>query len=74
MGNFKDNPKEPFEVKVLNKIRKRIAMHEKHTPESNIPDLISPLIKLYRQPAGEKVRKRGSMWSRFTDRIKKFLR
>ena len=33
MGNFKDNPKEPFEVRVPNKIRKRITMHEKNKPK-----------------------------------------
>lgn len=67
MGGFKKNPDRPFEVSVPNKIRKRIAMHEKHDPE---PNIISPLIKLFRPP---EMPKRGSMWSRFTSRIKKFL-
>ena len=71
MGDFKKNPKAPFVVQVPNKIRKRITMHEKNKPESLIPDLISPLIKLYRQPAGEK--KRGSLWSRFTSRVANIL-
>jgi len=71
MGDYKKNPKEPFVVQVPNKIRKRIAMHEKHKPESIIPNIISPLIKLYRQPAGEK--KRGSLWSRFTSRVVNIL-
>ena len=29
MGNYKKNPKEPYQVKVPSRIRKRIAMHEK---------------------------------------------
>ena len=29
MGDFKKNPRKPYEVKCLNSIRKRIAMHEK---------------------------------------------
>lgn len=33
MGDFKDNPKKPYEVKVPNKIRKRIFMHERDEVE-----------------------------------------
>ena len=29
MGDYRKNPKTPFEIRVPNKIRKRIAMHEK---------------------------------------------
>lgn len=29
MGDYKKNPKEPYQVKVPNKIRKRIAMAKK---------------------------------------------
>ena len=73
MGDFKKNPKAPFVVQVPNKIRTRIAMHEKHKPESIIPDIVSPLMKLLGQPAGEKVRKRGSLWSRFTRGVANFF-
>ena len=61
MGNFKDNPKDPFEVKVPEKIRKRIAMYERE---------VAWLKKTYLPPIAQI---RGSMWSRFTNRIKKFL-
>ena len=50
MGNFKDNPKKPYEVKVPNKIRKRIFMHERDKPE---PRILAPA----KAPA----KKRGSM-------------
>ena len=70
MGDFKRNPKAPFVVQVPNKIRK-IAMHEKNKPEPIILNILSPLIKLYRQPAGEK--KRGSLWSRFTRGVANFF-
>ena len=35
MANFKNNPSNPFLVKVPNKIRKRLTMHERHTEASN---------------------------------------
>lgn len=70
MGNFKDNPKNPFEVRVPNKIRKRIAMHEKHKPES----IVKKAKTLLGLPAkSEQPKKRGSLWSRFTGRIKKWM-
>ena len=28
MGDYKKNPKQPYQIKVPNKIRKRIAMHK----------------------------------------------
>jgi len=62
MGNFKDNPKEPFEVKVPEKIRKRIAMHERE---------VAWLKKTYFPPV---TRIQDSIWSRFIDRIKKLLK
>lgn len=62
MGNFKDNPKKPYEVKVPNKIRKRIFMHERDKPE---PRILAPA----KAPA----KKRGSMWSRSVGKVKKFF-
>jgi len=29
MADYKKNPKKPYEVKVRNKVRKKITMHEK---------------------------------------------
>lgn len=67
MGDFKKNPKKPFEVRVPNKIRKRIAMHQKDdTGLGRMESLLMPLVVA--------AKLKGSMWSRFTDRIKKFLR
>ncbi len=66
MGDFKKNPRKPFEVSVPNKIRKRIAMHKKETLElTPLQSLLMSLVVAARQ--------RGSMWSRFTDRCKKFF-
>jgi len=66
MGNFKYNPKKPFEVKVPNKIRKRIFMHEKDAVAlGKVEALLMPLVVA--------TKKRGSMWSRFTDRVKNLL-
>ena len=73
MSGFKKNPKVPFEIKVPNKIRKRIAMHEKHKPESVIPNIISPLKKILSLSPTPAVPKQGSLWSRFTNRVKKLL-
>ena len=76
MSNFKDNPAKPFEVRVPNKIRKRIAMHECRG-ESGGSDILSiwpaSLKKTFSLRTTPTAKKRGSMWSRFTDRIKKFL-
>ena len=61
MGDFKNNPKKPFVVRVPNKIRKRIKMHEKDSIELGafesilMPSLVTTTIK-----------KSGSLWSRFT--------
>jgi len=59
MGDFKDNPTKPFEVPVPNKIRKRIAMHEKHKPKLVV---LGKQKWSYAEPSPPK--KRGSMWSR----------
>uniref|UniRef100_A0A6M3K829 Uncharacterized protein n=1 Tax=viral metagenome TaxID=1070528 RepID=A0A6M3K829_9ZZZZ len=66
MGYFKNNPKKPFEVRVPNKIRKRIAMHEE-TPVYVKPPIRSATEILRRRY------KRDSLWSRFVNRLKKFL-
>ena len=69
MGSFKNNPKRPTEVRVPNKIRKRIAMHEKDTDGLGLieamamPALVATVIK-----------KGGSMWSRFTGGLVNLLR
>ena len=75
MGDFNENPKKPYEVRCPNKIRKRITMHEKHKPEPilNVPSLFRKAKSLL-LPKKEAKQKRGSMWSRFTGRIKKFLK
>lgn len=76
MGDYKKNPAVPFEIWVPNKIRKRIAMHEKAG---------SPVWKLIRSLTPTPLRAlavmetlppkvRGSMWSRFTGRVAKFLK
>ena len=62
MGDFKKNPEKPFEIRIPNKIRKRIAMHERK---------IAWLEKPYRPVVAQR---RGSMWSRFAGRVKKFLK
>ena len=65
MGDFKNNPRKPFEVRVPNKIRKRIAMHEKeNTGLSKIESLLMPAL------VGLTHKRRGSMWSRFTAGVK----
>jgi len=70
MANFKNNPENPFEVRVPNKIRKRIVMHEKRTSTSNAVEIMKRRYGIEtKQP-----KNRGSMWSRFTNRVKKFLR
>jgi len=77
MSDFKKNPEKPFEVRCPNKIRKRIAMHEIPRPfkvdvskSRTFNKLTDSLEAISLKPTT----KRGSMWSRFTNRIKKFLR
>ena len=69
MGDFKINPKKPFEVPVPNKIRKRIAMHER-AEVSHQREIKSELEKILPSPPSPVpiIRKRGSRWSRFTAR------
>lgn len=73
MGDFTKNPDKPFEVGVPNKIRKRIAMHER-AEVSRQREIKSGLAKLLSPPLMGTTLSRGSLWSRFTNRIKKFLR
>ena len=73
MSNFKDNPAKPFEVRVLNKIRKRITMHER-AEVSRQREIKSGLEKILPAPSPSvpTIRKRGSMW-RFISKVKQFL-
>lgn len=67
MGNYKHNPKKPEVVPVPNKIRKRIAMHQKDdTGLGKMASLLMPMVVAAKQ--------RGSMWSRFTNWVNKFSR
>lgn len=67
MGDFRKNPRKPYEVAVPNKIRKRITMHEKDDDGLNpIASLLMPLVVAAKQ--------RGSLWSRFTGGVKNILR
>lgn len=72
MGDFKKNPEKPFEVRVPNKIRKRIAMHEKHTPEPMGKKTKTPITSAV-DIMKKRYKKRGSLWSRFIGKAKKFL-
>ena len=57
---------EPVIVRCPNKIRKRITMHEKDdTGLGKMASLLMPLVVAAKQ--------RGSMWSRFIDKTKKFF-
>lgn len=81
MGDFNKNPKKPFEVSVPNKIRKRIAMHEIPRPfkvditKSLVAGTFDKITDSLEAISSKSTipKKRGSMWSRFTNRIKKFL-
>ena len=78
MGDFKKNLKKPFGVSVPNKIRKRIAMHREF--EFKIPNIIKERIAIHEKmdsllmPLVVASHQRGSMWTRFTNRVKKFLK
>ena len=74
MGDFGKNPKKPFEVKVPNKIRKRIAMHQKESSFLDRLEFVTKLRKVLGASPTPVVKKRGSLWSRFTNRVKKFLK
>jgi len=72
MGDFKKNPKTPFEVRIPNKIRKRIAMHEtKRDAWYRRLKLITA--KILSSPTTKVAKKRGSLWSRFTSRVASIL-
>ena len=72
MGNFKDNPKTPYEVRVPNKIRKRIAMHE--TKRDAWYRRLKPVTaKILSLSSKSVAKKRGSLWSRFTSRVANIL-
>lgn len=79
MGNFKKNPERPFVVRIPNKIRKRIAMHETDSAFQNriatlsLEKAISRLKKLAALPVVPTVQKKGSLWSRFTGGIRNFV-
>ena len=69
MGCYKNNPKRPYEVKCPNKIRKRIAMHEKDDEGLGmLESLVMPAL------VGTTLKRRGSLWSRFTGGIANLLR
>lgn len=67
--DFKKNPRKPFEVRVPNKIRKRIAMHEKD--DVGLGKVESLLMTAL---VGLTQKKKGSMWSRFTAGVKNIFR
>lgn len=69
MGDFKKNPRKPFEVRVPNKIRKRLAMHEKDAIElGDVGALLIPAI------VASSLKKTGSMWSRFTSGVRNIFK
>jgi len=72
MSDFRKNPETPFKIWVPNKIRKHIVMHEKEKLELGFvkPEIYPRARPLRNAPP----KKRGSMWSRFTNRVKKFLK
>ena len=74
MGDYRKNPKQPYEVRVPNKIRERIAMHETKR-ESFFRRLKSttPLRKILALPSKPVAKKRGSLWSRFTSKVANIL-
>jgi len=69
MGWYKDNPKKPYIVKIPNKIRKRITMHERD--DEGLGLIESGLMPLL---VGTHLKRRGSMWSRFTGGLRNLLR
>lgn len=69
MSDFRKNPKRPYEVKIPNKIRKRLSMH--YTKESSIKRgrTNTTLRKLLAMPLVPVAGEKGSMWSRFKNFI-----
>lgn len=76
MGDFSKNPKRPVEVKVPNKIRKHIAMHETDRAfyRRRIVAATTRLRKALALRPVPVVQKKGSLWSRFTDGVKVFIK
>ena len=72
MGDFKKNPKAPFVIQVPNKIRKRIAMHEK-AEVSRQREVKSPMERLLSLSSKPVAKKHGSLWSRFISRVARIL-
>jgi hypothetical protein len=75
MGDYKKNPKVPFEVRVPNKIRKRIAMHETKSSLKltwGLPKC-SAIKKALAVHKKETKQKRGSLWSRFISKVANIL-
>ena len=75
MGNYKNNPKKPYEVRVPNRIRKHIAMHETesffHLRMESASTRLRKTLAMRTKPYAPKLT--GSMWSRFTSGIKNFI-
>lgn len=74
MGDYRKNPEKPFEVRVPNKIRKRITMHEKEKTKMLELGFVKLLVHARaRLPRVAPPKKRGSMWSRFTSGVAKMF-
>jgi len=73
MGDYKKNPKVPFEVRIPNKIRKRIAMHETDSNFLERLEATTLLRKIRSLPIVPVAKKCGSLWSRFTSGVAKML-
>lgn len=67
MGDYSKNPKTPFEVRVPNKIRTRIAMHEKDKDVNIVKSITRAVLPPLMGDLPKK--KRGSMWSRFASKV-----
>ena len=77
MGNFKKNPRRPFKVRVPNKIRKKIDMHESDSTFLNRMELLKAVTRLEKiaaLPIVPVAKKRGSLWSRFSEGVKVFIK
>ena len=73
MGDYRKNPKTPFEVRVPNKIRKRIAMHEKHGSFLRRLEATTSLKRILSLSSTPTTPKRGSLWSRFAGGVAKMF-
>ena len=72
MGDFKKNPKVLFVIQVPNKIRKRIAMHER-AEVARQREIKSPIERLLSLSSKPVAKKRGSLWSRVTKGVANFF-